>query len=171
MASSFPCSLTTVETTDCLLLRAITAGPGSIDTQRRTRRSEIRGGHCRLDTSFVFRQHHVARRWYLDERGARRINGARACWRIRFIVPMLVVPILHVAVLAAVFTRAIESYRTCFNDNENGTRMRMPSRTTSGRYDDIRHRDIRIVFCLDLDDKSVGRSDVERSGVAARHRR
>ena len=132
MASSFLCAVMTVETTHCLLLRAITAGPGLIDAQRRAGRSEIRSGHRRFSTSFVFRQHHVARCWYLDERGAGRIDSARACWRIRSIVPILVV-----AVLPAVFTRAIESDRTGLNNNENRPRMRMPSRTPSGRHDDI----------------------------------
>ena len=137
MASSFLCAVTTVETTDCLLLRAIAAWRGLIDTQRRTRRSEIRGGHSRLSASFVFRQHHVTRRWHFDERGAGWINGARTLGRIRSIVPILVAPILVVAVLAAVFTRAIESDRPGFNDYQNGTWMRMPSRAASGRYDDI----------------------------------
>ena len=76
-----------------------------------------------------------------------------------------------VAVLAAMLTRSIEGDRTGFDDYQNGTRMRMPSRATSGRYDDIRHRDIGIVLCLDFDDKSVGRADVESSGIAARHGR
>src|SRR5450759_419817 len=114
------------------LLRAITAGPRSIDAQRSTRRSEIRRGHRRFSTSFVFRQHHVAGRWYLDERGSGRIISARACGLIRSIVAIRVV-----AVLTAMFTRAIESDRTRFNDYQNGTGMRMPSRSASGRYDDI----------------------------------
>src|ERR1700680_358849 len=130
------------------LLRAITAGPGLIDTQRRTRWSEIGRGHRRFSSSFILRQHHVTGRWYLDERGAGRINSARARWRIRSIVSVLVVRILVVAVLTAVFTRAIESDRTGSDDYQNGTWIRMPSRTASGCHDAVRNRAIRIALCL-----------------------
>ena len=75
-----------------------------------------------------------------------------------------------VAVLAAVFTSAIESDCTRFDDNQNRSGMRMPSRRTSGCHDDIRHRNIGIFLCLDLDVKSVGRADVESFGGAASHR-
>src|SRR5438270_5825340 len=130
-----------VETTHCLLFRAIPPAWGrSVNAQRCTGGSEIDSGHRRLCTSLVSCQHHVARRWYLDECGVGLINRARACWRIRSVATILVV-----AVLTAVFTRAIECDRTRFNDNQHRPRMRMPSRTPPRSDGDIRHRNIGVV--------------------------